>query len=144
MQVSLYLMDDVTEICALLRKRYFNSESEKEYRTSYVICKAIEDLDDPQLIFDEDITKRDNGTPRMSKTLNLRTECYSKICALADTYNITTSESLRRALYVALVRKPEEGKKDSRLANVQIKIQLLKKQLDDCMTLLNEIEDAIN
>ena len=142
MQISLYVMNDIREICAELRRIFYASDSCRDYKDSYIINKAIEELN-PELLFDPDITSRDQSVGRISKTINLRTECYTKICALADTYNITSSEICRRALLSVLLKTPEKGNTDSKLTIVHAQIQLLKKQMENCMNTLQKIEDEI-
>lgn len=148
MNKSMSLMKSITDKCLLLRKQYYGEQATvKDYKDSFVINKAIDDFRLlPEKLMSDSITAADQAEPKVSKSVNYRSDCFQKLTALSETLGIPDSEVCRRILYYSL-EEHGKGNDDMQITtfnDLKLKAADLKKQMKICMATLNELTLAIS
>lgn len=142
---SMSMMKDILEVCSVLRRKYFGEASlRKDYKDSFIINKAIEDFQGvPADLMTESISHKEQDVIKASKSVNFRSECYEKVCAMAAALQISEAEVCRRILYFTM----EENHGSEAVMEVSIlkeKVIFLKSQIEKSMAALNEVMLAIS
>lgn len=147
MKKVMAMPENITEICKKLRKYYFASDSEKDYKDSYVINRAIDEFSsDLENLLSEEAAKVDK-MPKITKSITFRANTYARVETLAENSVLTCGAVVRRILFIA-VRQIEEKKPEKSAVNPQIKalgekIQVVTKRLEDAMSALRELADEV-
>ena len=122
MNKSVSMMNDVKEICEELRPKFFGQNATlNEYRDSFVANAAVERFtEDPDVLF---------------------TDNYAKITEIANIYQKTEAEILRRILYywVDFSYPDDPSIIIPELNSLRNRAKLLRKRIAEC----NEILDAL-
>lgn len=144
---SVSVMRDAAEVCGELRIKYFGDlASAKDYKDSFVINKAVEDYkDSPEKLMSDIISKKDQNSTKVPKSINFRAECFEKIITISNVLHISEAEVCRRILYYSLDNEESADMdfvKDT--SALQGKIALLESQLEASMATLHEILKMIN
>ena len=98
---SLSMMNNVVEVCAKHRERMHGKDAtSKDFKDSFIINNCIENFNGKlEGLMGDDITKLDQSQGKTSKSVNLRSDCYEKICTYSKLLNVPESEICRRILY---------------------------------------------
>lgn len=138
------MMKDIQEVCSVLRKKYFGeAASQKDYKDSFVINKAIDAYKGrPNELMTQSISQKDQNEIKASKSINYRSDCYEKLSAIATALQISESEVCRRIIYYSL-EEHHESKAMIESSVLKEKVILLKKQMEESMKALNEVMLAI-
>ncbi len=146
---SISAMRNIGEICSSLRERYYGSSaSAKDYKDSFIVNNAIQifPIDDCQALMDEVITALDKAEMKVSKSLNLRADCYIKVSDISEMLKIPEAEVIRRILYYSLMINDCSSmmpQQKMQLSLLKEKVVLLKAQFETSMATLNQIINEI-
>ena len=88
---SLSMMNNVVEVCAKHRERMHGKDAtSKDFKDSFIINNCIENFNGkPEGLMGDDITKLDQSQGKISKSVNLRSDCYEKICTYSKLSSTT-------------------------------------------------------
>lgn len=147
MKKVMAMPENITEICSKLRRNYFSSDSERDYKDSYIINRAIDDFSEElEELLSEEAAKADK-MPKISKSITFRANTFARVETLAENSDLTYGEVVRRILFIA-VKQIEEKKPEKSTVNPQIKalaekISVVEKRLSDAMSALRELADEV-
>ena len=147
MKKVMAMPENITEICSKLRRNYFSSDSERDYKDSYIINRAIDDFSEElEELLSEEAAKADK-MPKISKSITFRANTFARVETLAENSDLTYGEVVRRILFIA-VKQIEEKKPEKSAVNPQIKalaekISVVEKRLSDAMSALRELADEV-
>lgn len=147
MKKVMAMPENITEICKKLRKYYFASDSERDYKDSYIINRTIDDFNgELEELLSEEAAKSDK-MPKISKSITFRANTFARVENLAENSDLTYGEVVRRILFIT-VKQIEENKPEKSAVNPQIKalaekIQVVTKRLEDAMSALRELADEV-
>ena len=144
---SVSAMKNIQDICSSLRSKYYgDNATAKDYKDSFVINNAIQifPIDARQALMDERISEMDKAEVKVSKSINFRSDCYTKLTDISKMLEIPEAEVLRRILYYSL-KSNDSGvsQQEIRLSSLKGKVALLKTQMEASMVTLNEIMNEI-
>ena len=83
---SVSAMKNIQDICSSLRSKYYgDSATAKDYKDSFVINNAIQifPIDAMQALIDETISEKDKAEVKVSKSINFRSDCYTKLTGIS-------------------------------------------------------------
>lgn len=145
MNKSSSVMNNIKEVCAALRQKYFGeTASPKDYKDSFVINKAIDSFRGlPKDLMTESISQKDQSETKVSKSINYRTDCYEKLLTIATALGVPESEVCRRIIYYSL-EEHSDNKTTIEIITLKEKVIYLKKQMEESMKALNEVMLAIS
>ena len=143
MNKSVSMMNDVKEVCEELRPKFFGQNATlNEYRDSFVANAAVERFtEDPDVLFTEAINEKEQNCVKAAKSINFRSDNYAKITEIANIYQKTEAEILRRILYywVDFSYPDDPSIIIPELNSLRNRAKLLRKRIAEC----NEILDAL-
>lgn len=143
---SLSMMPNSTEICAKHRRKMYGKDAKAtDYRDSFIINECINNFNaKPDSLMNPEITKLDQAQPKMPKSVNLRSDCYSKLHNYSAILNLTESEVCRRILFYYMLDSTK-GKSDNtvQITALKSKVVLLQSQIENCKQILDQIMNEI-
>lgn len=145
MNKSVSVMSSFPELSKKLRIKYFGeTASVKDYKDSFVVNHMIQSFNGrPSDLMTDKITGLDDSDPKVSKSLNFRSDCYEKIETFAKALKIPESEVLRRIMYYSL--ETRNAKKDPvNLSDLKKSAAKLKEQMEESMAALNDLMIVIS
>ena len=148
MNKSVSMMNDVKEVCGELRPKFFGQNATlNEYRDSFVANAAVERFtEDPDVLFTETINEKEQNCVKAAKSINFRSNNYEKITEIANIYQKTEAEILRRILYywVDFSYPDDPSIVIPELNNLRNRAKLVKKKIAECEELLDSLLEEID
>lgn len=146
MNKSMSAMKEIQEICSNLRSKFYGEAATvKDYKDSFVINHAVDTFTaDPAILMSDSITARDSAGVKVSKSINFRSDCFSKLTVISQVLHIPEAEALRRILYYTLAKDDKKDlQNEIELSVLKGKVALLKAQIEACRHTLSEIMNEI-
>lgn len=142
---SLSMMNNVGDVCSEHRERLHGQNAQaRDYKDSFIINECIECFKgNPEDLLDDKITELDQSQSKTSKSVNLRSDCYEKLCNYAKLLSVPESEVCRRILYYMLGVEVDKSADAAQLSTLKGELLLLQKQIEAGLQTLTDIMKKI-
>lgn len=147
MKKVMAMPENITEICSKLRRYFFASDSDRDFKDSYVINRAVENYTGDLEELHSEAAANADKMPKISKSITFRANVFARVSALAESSDLTYGEVVRRILFIT-VKQIEENKPEKPAVNPQIevikgKILVISKRLEDVMSAIEELSNEV-